>query len=76
MVTIDVDRSLSKSALYEHRFIENIKKLYKSPGKCDDKQQYKAITEAAIVSTPTGFTDNNTISYGQSIPIKNLVQGN
>ena len=27
--------------MYEHRFLENIKKLYKSAGKSDDQLQYK-----------------------------------
>ena len=35
MVTIGVDQSLSNSAVYEHRCLENIKKLYKSVGECD-----------------------------------------
>ena len=28
-------------------------------GKCDDQQQYKAIIEAAMVSTPEGFYDKS-----------------
>ena len=46
MVTIVIDQSLSNSAMYEHRCLENIKKLYKSDSKCDNQQQYKAILEA------------------------------
>ena len=38
MVIIGVDQSLSNSALYEHRCLENIQKIYKSDGKCDDQQ--------------------------------------
>ena len=34
-------------------------RLYKPAGKFDDQQQYKAIIESAIVSTPDGFTDNS-----------------
>ena len=37
MVTIGVDQSLSNSAMYGHRCLENIKKLYKSDVKCDDQ---------------------------------------
>ena len=52
-------QSLSNSAIYEHRFLENIKNLYKSAGKCDDQQHYKAIIESETVSTPEGCTDNS-----------------
>ena len=39
MVTIGVEQSLSDSAIYEHIFLENIKKLYKSSGNFDYQQQ-------------------------------------
>ena len=37
-------------------------KNYKKSGKCDNQQQLKDIIEAAMVSTPEGFTDNIPIS--------------
>ena len=37
------------------------KKLYKSAGKRDDQQQYKAILEAAMVYTPEEFTEKKSI---------------
>ena len=37
--TIAIDQSLSNSALYEHRYLQNIKKLYKHAGKCDDQKK-------------------------------------
>ena len=43
MVIITIDQLLSISALYEHRCLKNIKKLYKSYGKCNDQQHYKSI---------------------------------
>ena len=46
MVTNIVYPSLSNSALYK-----NIKKLYKSSGKCNYQQQYKDILEAEMVYT-------------------------
>ena len=50
MVTIGVDQLLSNSAMYEHSFLENIKKWYKSAGKCEyHQQQYKAIIEASMI---------------------------
>ena len=58
MAHIGVDQSLSNSVMYEHRCLENIKKSYKSAGKCDYQQQYKAIIEAEMVSTTEGFIDN------------------
>ena len=50
--TIDIDQYLSNNARYEHTILENIKKLYKQDGKCDDQQQFKDILEAAMVSNP------------------------
>ena len=41
--TIGIDQSLSNNALNEHKCLENIKKLYKQAGKCDNKQQFKDI---------------------------------
>ena len=67
--TIGIDQYLSNNALYEHKCIENIKKLYKQAGKCDNQQQFKDIIEAAIVSTPEGFTDDSTISPMTSKPV-------
>ena len=52
MVTIRFDQSLSNSAMYEHRCLENINNLYKFDGKCDDQQHEKAIIEEEMVSTP------------------------
>ena len=51
-----------------------IKKLYKSSVKFEYQQQYKAILEADIVSTPKGFTDNIPISPGPYVTVKILVQ--
>ena len=52
MVFFDVDQSLSKSTLYEHICLENIKKLCKLAAKYDDQQYYKVIIEVVMVSTP------------------------
>ena len=49
---IGVYPSLSNSALYEHKCLENIKMLYKSSVKYDDHQQYKDILEAENFSAP------------------------
>ena len=63
MVKIRIDQSLSNSSLYQHRFLENIKNLYKSAGKCYNHQQCKAILEAAVVSTTVGLTENCLLSH-------------
>ena len=50
--TIGVDQSLSNNSLYEHKCLQNIKKVYKQAGKCDNQQQFKDILEDAMVPTP------------------------
>ena len=37
--TIGIEQSLINNAIYEHKCLENIKKLYKQAGKCDDHRQ-------------------------------------
>ena len=73
MVTIGVELLLSNSAMYKHRCLENIKKLCKSSGKCDNQQKYKAIIEAEIFSTPQIFTDNSSMSPGPSVTVRNPI---
>ena len=46
MVTIGIDKLLSKCEIYKHGCLEDTKKLYTSSGKWDDKMQFKAILEA------------------------------
>ena len=57
--TFGIDQSLSNSALFEHIFLQNINKLYQHTGKCDYQQKCKDILEAAMISTPEGFTNNS-----------------
>ena len=68
--TIGIDQSLSKNALYEHKCLQNINKLYTHDGKWDDQQQFKDIIEDAMVSTTEGFIDNSTIYPMKSTPVK------
>ena len=68
--TIGIQPSLSNNAIYEHKCLENINKLYKQAGKCDDQQQFKDILEADMVSTPEGFTDKGPISPMNPTPVK------
>ena len=41
--SIGIYQSLSKNSLYEYKCLQNIRKLYKQAGKCDDQQQFKYI---------------------------------
>ena len=66
--TIGIEQSLRKNYIYEHKFLQNIKNVYKHAGKCDDQQQFKDIIEAAMVSIPEGFTNNSPISPMTSTP--------
>ena len=60
--TIGIHSSLSNNAMYEHKCLQNIKKIYKQAGKCDGKQQFKDILEADMVSTHKGLNNNSPIS--------------
>ena len=48
--TISIDQSLSKNAIYEHKYLEYTRTLYKQASNCDNQQQFKDILEAAMVS--------------------------
>ena len=76
MDNIGVDQSLSNSALYENRCLENINKLCKSSAKFHDQQQYKAILEELIVSTPGKFIEKIHCQLINISLIKRQVQGN
>ena len=67
---IGIYKSLSNNDLYEHKCIENIKKLYRQGGKCDCQQQFKDIIEADMVSTPEVFPYDIHISPMTSTPVK------
>ena len=51
MKTIDIERSSFTRSYFEHRFMNNIKKIYQHAGKCDDQQNLKDIIDSAILST-------------------------
>ena len=70
MVIIDVEQSLRNSGFYGHICLGITQKLYNSAGKCDDQQQYKAILEAAMVSTPELLTNNIPMSSVPYVPVK------
>ena len=59
MKTIGIDQSSFARFSFEHRCMNNTKKIYQHAGKCGNQQNLKDILEAAILSTPVGFTDNS-----------------
>ena len=68
--TIGIDQSLSNNSLHEHKFLENIKNVYKQARECYDQKQFKDIPESAMVSTTEGFTDDSPISPMTSTSVK------
>ena len=73
MVTIGINQLFSNSSVYEHRCLGKIKKLYKNADKYNYQQQYKAIIEAAMVSTNEIGTGNSLMSPSQSVTVKNPI---
>ena len=59
MKTIGIDQSSFTRSSFEHRCMNNIKYIYQNPGKCYGKQNLKDIIDAAVLSTPEGFTYNS-----------------
>ena len=55
---------------FEHRFMNNIKKIYQHAGKFDDQKNLKDILEAVLLSTPEGFIDNSPNMHMTSSPVK------
>ena len=70
MKTIGIDQSSFARSSFEHRCMNNFKKIYQHAGKCDDQQNIKDILEAAILSTPEGFTDKSPNVHMPSTPVK------
>ena len=74
MVNIEVYQQLTNRALSKHKYLENIKKLYKSSDKCDDQNKYKDIIESGIFSTPEGLTKKSQQKWPHQILPRNLAQ--
>ena len=71
MKNIGIDQSSFARSSFEHRCMNNIKKIYEYAGKCDDQKNLKDIIDAAILSTPEGVTDNSPNVHMASKPVKN-----
>ena len=72
MKTIGIDQSSFTRSSFEHRCMNNIKKIYQHAGKCDYQQNLKDIIYSDILSTPEGVTDNSPNVHMTSIPVKKL----
>ena len=70
MKTIGIDLSSFARSSFEHRCMNNIKKIYQHAGKCDDQQNLKNIIDTAILSTPVRVTDNIPNVHMTSSPVK------
>ena len=56
--------------MYEHKCMENINKLYKSAGICENQQHYKSIILETISSTLEGLTNNIMMSPVPFVTVK------
>ena len=59
MENIVIDQSLCNRSSFEHKCLNNIKKIFQHAGKCDDQQNLEDILDAAMVSTQEEITDNS-----------------
>ena len=53
MQTLGTDQSLCNRYYFEHKHLNNIKKIYQHAGKCDDQKNFKDIIDADMVYTLT-----------------------
>ena len=70
MKTIGIDQSLCNRSSFEHKFLNNIKKIYQHAGKCDDQKNLNDVLYAAMVSTPEEVTDESPHVPMTSTPFK------
>ena len=52
MKNISIDKLSFTRSYFEHRCMNNIKKIYQHAGKFDDQQNLKDIIDDSILSTP------------------------
>ena len=68
--TIGIDQSLCNRSYFEHKCLNNIKKIYQRAGKFDDQQNLTDILFSAMVLTPEEFTDDSPNVPMISTPVK------
>ena len=76
MKTISIDQSLCNRSYFEHKCLDNIKKIYQYTVKCDNQQNPKDILSADMVSTPEDVTYDSPSLPMTSTPVDNQVLGN
>ena len=59
MKTIGIDQSLYNRSSFEHKFLNNIKKIYQHTGKYDDQQNLKDVLYSDMVSTSEEIIDDS-----------------
>ena len=72
MNTTGIDQSSFTSSSFEHKCMNNIKKIYQHARKCDYQKKLKDIIDADILYTPEGVTDNSPNVPLTSSPVKKL----
>ena len=70
MKTIGIDQSLWNRSSFEHKFLNNTKKIYQHAGKWDDQQKLKDILDADMVLIPEGVTYDSPNLHMTSTPFK------
>ena len=70
MKTIGIDQSFYNKSSFEHKFLNNIKKIYQHSGKCDYQQNIKDILNDAMVSTSEGVTHESPNVPMTSTPVR------
>ena len=70
MKIIGIYQSSFTRSSFEHRGMNNIKKMYQHAYKCDDQQNLKDIIDVALLSTPEGVTYNSPNMHMTSTPVK------
>ena len=69
MNTIGIDQSSFARSSFEHRCMNNIKKIHQHADKCDNKKNLKDIIYAAILYNPEGVKDNSPNVHMKSTPV-------
>ena len=77
MKTIGINQSSFARSSFEHRCMNNIKKIYQHAGKCDDQQNFKDIIDAIVVvslhdALPISMSSDNLENEDWSIPIVSI----
>ena len=70
MKTIGIGQSLWNKSSFEHKCLNNIKKIYQHEGKCDDQKSIKDILDADMVLIPEGVTYDSPNLHMTSTPFK------